>query len=98
MIIARMEALAHMPAFTFDDYASELKQSLKELEDNTTTMQRAQLFADKMRGGNISTNLEKQKAFTAETVQLTPCRRARGISSAFQCHLTTWHCVHRRSR
>ena len=59
IVVQRIEKLAEMPAFTFADLEEDLRAALKEME--LGTLQRAQLFADRMSGGTVEQTLEKRK-------------------------------------
>lgn len=59
--IERMTELAEMETYTFDDQANDVRKALKQMDEDITTFQRAQLFADKMQGGNTSDVIEKRK-------------------------------------
>ena len=50
-----------MPAYTLDDFAADMAQSLDDMEKGITRVQRLQLFADKVQGGHISNTIDKRK-------------------------------------
>ena len=59
-VTERMQELARMDTYGFEDLADELQRGLEEME-NQGLVQRARLYADKLSGGEQSDNIEKLK-------------------------------------
>ena len=64
MVVDRLEKLANMPVFSFNEQEEEFQTALDEMENGITRFQKAQLFADRMQGGTISQSIDKRKEDT----------------------------------
>eukprot|EP00322_Chrysochromulina_rotalis_P006948 CAMPEP_0115857878 /NCGR_PEP_ID=MMETSP0287-20121206/15805_1 /TAXON_ID=412157 /ORGANISM="Chrysochromulina rotalis, Strain UIO044" /LENGTH=268 /DNA_ID=CAMNT_0003312117 /DNA_START=33 /DNA_END=839 /DNA_ORIENTATION=+ len=69
-VAEQLNRLAEMERYDFDDLAGLVRDSLDELENGITRVQKARLFADKLSGGTMQDTIEEQKANAKAKLQI----------------------------